>query len=736
MYRRLVTLVLILMLASLLGGLSGCVYYNTFYNAKKEFNAAEKVRKQSGSATKSSYNIAIEKALKVIESHPGSKYYDDALFVVSVSYYYTEQYFKAERRLRELLANYPESKFSREATLYLAKSRLKLGEQADAIDVFEEVYEGDYSKEYKAEASLELGRYYLDQREFDIARSYFLAVRDSLGDDKQRLQAQRYVADAYFESFKFADALGAYLQILGMDPDKGEKYHCLYNAALCSYRLQRINDGIDYLQELAKDQLYFDSLGALQLNMALGYEYAEELAQAEGTYLDVATTSVNNRWQGEAYYRLGLIYQYDYDDLNQAKEFYDKSTRAYTAGESGRDALARSSDIATLQAINKRKQDTTSVANDSLATPQEIQAEIDENSYMHVQLAELYWFQLNKPDSAVLELREMIDLYPTSRFAPRAMAALATMYRDYLADTLGADSILNEALVQYPRSDYRPVLLAQLGQDDSGLVGGYPAYYYHKAEDFFVDHQDIDSALYYYQYVTDSFPDSDYGLQARFNIIWIYENYRSPGDSTVLLAYQEIVDSFPGTPQATEAQRRLQVQRREMPVQIAEVSPSARPSDTARVNDDDFERKGDVIVAKPIQDTEEDTWHDPLEKIYVGPRGEPLILLEAEPTETREEFEYPAEASGVEGRAFQLYFHILLDFTGRVKEFVLKAPGPHDEINRRAERTINSMTFDPLEVNKQLTQKAESLTLPEEQQDPNGRWFVYKFVVQKPDWMQ
>ena len=37
----------------LLYGLSGCVYYNTFYNAKKEFNTAEKMRKQSGTGSQS-----------------------------------------------------------------------------------------------------------------------------------------------------------------------------------------------------------------------------------------------------------------------------------------------------------------------------------------------------------------------------------------------------------------------------------------------------------------------------------------------------------------------------------------------------------------------------------------------------------------------------------------------------------------------------------------------------------
>ena len=100
------------------------------------------------------------------------------------------------------------------------------------------------------------------------------------------------------------------------------------------------------------------------------------------------------------------------------------------------------------------------------------------------------------------------------------------------------------------------------------------------------------------------------------------------------------------------------------------------------------------------------------------------------------EFAFPDEASSVEGYQFELYFQILLDFSGKVVNYELKSPAPHDEINRRAEKTIFSMTFDPLAVNQQLTRKSEVVTLPEDQEDPNGRWYVYKFIAEKPGYMR
>ncbi len=902
------TLFLISCLVLLGNTLTGCVYFNTFYNAKKEFNQAEKYRKQSGTGSQSNYKNAIEKSLKVIENHPNSKYYDDALYVVAASYYHTQQYSKAERRFRELLANYPDSKFAKQSMVYLAQAKLKLSDHDAAIELFEEIFAGDYDKSYKADAAMELGLYHIEEKDPERARGYFLSVRDSLGNETQKLTAQRYIADSYFEGFNFSDALKAYLQVLGMKPNKDVRYHAMHSAAICSYRLQRINDGLDYLKELSKDEIYYDSLGAIQLTMALGYEYAGDLPQAEVLYDQVATTASNANWVTDANYQLGLIYQFDYDDLPAAKEYYDKAIRGNQSLESGKDALQRSADIAKLQMIESKQKanreaaekakkeaeekkadtsstgsgvlvdstgtgdstgivtdsakedsltvdslfatvpttdstaqtpimaigtpdttapdstsrtvividstqgDTTkdsttvldSVAADSalvdslmadslrtdslvgdslltdsmrtdttggLSEPEKIAkqsealkalnkpappakkvptkaeqarldslwaertrlAELESNADIIFQLAELYWFQLNKPDSAIEELRGLIRDYPNTSFAPRAMLALSTMYREHLTDTLGADSILQLAYEKYGKTDYATEIIKLMNKAGTAEDKGYPEYYYHLAEDFLIDSANADSARYYYQYVVDSFPTSSLAPQARFNTVWILENYKSPGDSSVIFAYQEIIDSFPGTPQAQEAGKRLAYKA---PVKKQYVTPDA---DKDKEGSEKENKSGDVMVAKSVSVEEADTtgrYVDPKERIYKGPKGEQLILLDIRPIETRVEFDYPPEASSAEGYQFELYFQILLDFSGRIVEYVLKSPAPHDEINRRAEKTVASMSFDPLQINSELTRKSEMITLPEDQEDPRGRWYVYKYIVTKPDYLK
>jgi TolA-binding protein len=529
-------------------GTLGCsVYFNTFFNAKKAFNAAEKARRASprASAGQREYQEAIVKCLKVVEDHPKSKYYDDAVYILGVSYYHTQQYGKAERRFREYLADYPNGKKAREANVYLAKSKLALGDMDDAMATFGQVFVSKYDKEYKAEAAMALGNHLHETKDYSAARNYFLAVRDSLGDDLMALEAQSLVGDGYFEQFQFRDALSAYLQILGMNPSKEQKYHALYQAALCSFRLQRIEDGLAYLDQLAGDPLYFDSLGILKLTMAEGYEYDDDLLQAEVTYQDVAETSSRKPWQAMAYYRLGLIYQLDYDQLGRAKEYYDQAAQTDRATPISSDAIMRSSDIGKLETFTRTTLDST-------ATP----AAIDEAAYSQYLLAELYWLKLDKPDSAMLEMRYLVDSFATSYYAPKAMISLAEMTREQSSDDATADSLLKSMLRKYPQSDFAPDALEALGLKGTAADTGYAAIYVDKAEDFMLNGENYDSARAYYQLVVNRFPESEYYVPSKFALIWLEETYASPGDSSVYYAYKEFADSFPGNEWANVALRR------------------------------------------------------------------------------------------------------------------------------------------------------------------------------------
>jgi len=694
---------------------SGCgVYFNTFFNAKKYFGSAEKARKNSptGQGGSGDYQKAIDKALKVVENHPNSKYYDDAVYILGVSYFHTGQFSRSERRFRELLANYPDFKNARLANLYLAKARLQLGDIDDAMSLFSEIFETNFEKKYKAEAAMALGRFHFDEKGYETSRRYFMAVRDSLGDNSQKLEAQIYMADGYYELFKFRDALGAYLQVLGMDPDKDQAYHAKYRSALCCYRLQRIDDGLAYLNELIEDELYYDSLGSLRLTVAQGYEFDDDLLQAEEWYAEVANTTENPRLASRAFYRLGLIYQFDYDELTRAKEFYDRAVQANRATEESKDALQRSSDI------GKRELFAHSVL-DSNAT----ESAIDDAAYTQYLLAELYWFKLNKPDSAIIEMQYLVDSFPASYHAPKGRIALAEMIREEEGNERKADSLLRSILLEYPHSDYLPEALVALGLANTAADTGYAEIYIDRAEDF-VEDENYDSARANYQYVVDNFPDSKYHLMAQFSLLWLTEQYEPPGDSSLILAYQEFADSFPGSEFSYVALERLghAAQRPSRPVE-----PETPEEELAQAPERDELPHSTVGQ----EDTTIQEYIDPLVSLYYRPNGDSLVLLKADPIEVIQEFEYPVEVASQAPTDSRLYFQILVDFSGKVVDYNLHIPSGIEEIDARAKLAVGSMTFDALEVSNKIVSSGTA-----ESDDGRGHWFVYEYRVIKPDYLR
>ncbi|MFH1687100.1 MAG: tetratricopeptide repeat protein [bacterium] len=691
----------LLVIAIGLAGLVGCVYYNTFYNARQAFNEAEKARKDRPGVrvNTTNYKKAIEKSMKVVENYSNSKYYDDALYVLMVSYYYTDAFSKCERRAREILANYPGSEYAKDAYLYAAKAKLEFGEIDDAMAIFQEIFEQKYDRQFKAEAASALGSYYFDQGEYEAAEPYLLALRDSLGSDDERRSAQRRIADAYFASYRFAEAQSAALQLLGMDPDKNDHYHALHMAAICSYRLQRIEEGHDYLRRLMEDEVYFDSMGVLDLLRAEGYEDDEDLYQAEIIYDKVITEQTSANLKAAAFYRLGLMYQLDYDDLTRAKEFYDSTSRLGRNSDVGRDALQRSSDIGKLE------QYARNIKIDS-SSSQEL---IDEAAYAQYQLAEVYWFKLDKPDSAMLEMRYVIDSFPTAYDAPKATIALSQMVRESQQDTAAADSMVRSVLTNYPHSDYVAEALQILGLSGTAADTGYAGLYFDRAEDFLADSADIDSARYYYQYVVDNYADSRYHLQSRFALIWLTETYNSPGDSSVFFAYTELVDSYPETPWATLARERT----------------SYRPSKPRDEGGDEgdsalyvVDSLGDSLVDGEGRPDGEGSYVDWQQEAYIGPDGDTLELLPGgiSPVRVQDPFVYPTEAYRTKWEG-DLYFQILLDFSGEVVDYVLVRRSPSEYINTRAEDAIAGMEFDVSRIPERL----------------QGKWLVYKFIVVLPD---
>jgi len=678
---------------------SGCVYYNTFYHARKAFNEAESKREEAGPRAKGNignaqYRKAIEKSDKVLEKYPNSSWYDDALYVNGVSHFYIGDYDKAEKRFRELIANFPESEYYKSANLYLAKSKLELEEMDDAMFLFEEMFSESKDREIKKEAALALGEYYYDEKDYDKAIPYFQILIDSLGTDEDRILAQMYISDSYFNRFKLRTALENYKKLLNYDLSTPDNYKVNFRIGETYYYLNDVETGMEYFKNLSEDELYYDSLPSLKMMIAQGYEWEGDTPLAENMYKEIAIENPRHSLGSVANYYLGLMYQYEYEDYQKAKEYYDKAKSIGSSSPIYQEALEHSSDIGKLEEYsNQRMLDSTATIE-----------EVDKAAETQYLLAELYLNQLNKPDSALQEFQHILNAFPDAYLAPKAMIAIATIQRDHYDDTTAYTAILREALENYPRSDFAPEIIGLLGLSGTVADTGYADIYYQRGEHFVFDNKNLDSARYYFSIVADSFPRSNLNVQAKYALLWLKEMYNSPDDSTLYYEYVYFADSFPKTDFGKAAEKKLVVRPR---IQREQDDQEFYDDDTTYYADNE---EGSVSLQDSLAAN-----LTPEQRYFTGPDGNTLFEVQGAPTRYDKEFRYPTAAFYLEFEGY-LYFQIRIDPFGDVTEAKLMNPTESVELNEEARETVLSSHFETFWIR------------PEWFDD----WFVFKYYVPLP----
>ncbi|MCH9032171.1 MAG: hypothetical protein IIB00_07935, partial [candidate division Zixibacteria bacterium] len=317
---------------------------------------------------------------------------------------------------------------------------------------------------------------------------------------------------------------------------------------------------------------------------------------------------------------------------------------------------------------------------------------------------------------AIEAFRYAVDSLPTGYYTPRALLSLALIYRDEFDDVAAFDSLTDKFLKEYSRTDFYPELLEALGSSGTSMDTGYAESYFMRAENFLIEEENLDSALYYYQMVVDSFPRSVLQPKARFTVIWLKDQYLNPGDdSTLIFAYADLADSFPDTEYGKmAAQLAFNEPAAPSPKVKAKTSEEEEMSDTTRSDT----LSEDSIVVDPLA---LDTSLSPELRYYRGPDGQQLRDAPSNPTSLEViEFIYPSNARGMSDQ-FDLYFQVLLDFDGVVLEYVLMNPSPYPQLNQVVSEQIANFIYNPGKFGDRGL---------------GDGWFLHKYRVQKPDYLR
>ena len=660
------------------------VYYNTFYNAKQQYNIAELKRAESetpGSRIKPAtyralYQRAIVKASIVLKYFPDSKWFDDSLLLIGKASYWREDYAEALTKFQELQKLFPQSELIPETRYWQGLALWAMNRTNEARTSFS-LFEKKTNPELYGLSNLALAEMEASQDNREDAIISYKALLETL-DKKHKLRARAWqgVGNNLLELNRYDEALEAYENVLKSKPDTRTNFETRVKIGETLERQQKYDEALDTYKKILKIKRLRIYEAEIQLKQAQIYQLKNQVETAEEIYSEVGKKYPRSEYSAEAFYRLGLIEQKSRRNLEKSKELFEKAVREDRTSDEGQLALQRQKDLVALE----RYQNQIEKAED----PQKALGPLFD-------LAELYLFNLGEPDSALSIYQRVLTLTDSSDLAPKVHYAIGLIYADSLKNETAAREQFQLLLDQHPNTPYAVEARTRLNQKHADDALAETRFL--QAEKRIQEGTPAQDIAPIYRQIADEYPNSLFAPKALFALAWTYENDLDQREQAKTI-YEQVQARYPLTQYGKIATDKLEGKFLDPPpeptpadstqTQPSEAQPDTTQSDTTDTPPDISKLrtqktpapkpafKPDVIIGGGIMEA-------------VDADEEPQIVEEIEP-------EYPEEARA-EGKTATVLLRLLILKDGSVSD-VHVTSGP-ELFHHAAVKAVQRYTFEP-----------------------------------------
>ncbi|MBM2840841.1 MAG: hypothetical protein HW412_1369 [Bacteroidetes bacterium] len=318
-------------------------YFNTFYNAQRQFAEAEdevitqKENNQNDrpfgflftiqSTTKAKFTSVIEKCSKLLQYHPESNLVDDALLMIGKSYYYQNDFQAAERKFKELIEQFPESDLAYEAKLTLGYCYYMMNDKTKSSAVAKALLDEatqNREDEYSAKASFLLAQIEVDNTNIDQAIAYYEGAAEKATNSDQRCAAYLNIAGLHSQAANNQRALEAFRKT----EDAGTSYETKYRAQIGQARmlskLGSHEESLSLLRDLLSSAKYKEFYGEITLEIGNVFKESKDYPSAIAQYTYVDTSYARTESSANSYFQLGDIYEMRMFQFDSAFASYNK----------------------------------------------------------------------------------------------------------------------------------------------------------------------------------------------------------------------------------------------------------------------------------------------------------------------------------------------------------------------------------------------------------------------------
>lgn len=382
---------------SLFVGLSGCsvfstvggwfsqgydntvAYFNAYYNAKKLFDEAEaevfaaqataRGKTVPGSTAapiappKQKFTQVIDKCSNILAFSPQSNIVDDALFLIGKSFYYQEDYLKAERKFTELVAQFPGGPLELEGQMWLLKTLLKLNRYDDGMRVGQSLVDAATAAEeddIAAEVLATLGEFSVTQSKTDVAIDFYSRSVAQATSGEFQAATQTKIGDLLFDGENYERAIAAYREVETFSPDDYTLFYSQLREAIAYRILKRYDDAFALFKKLESDFRFLEYRNMIWLEYGATLVEADQIDDAVATYKLVDSVYTRTPAGAKAAFELGALLQHRVGEYPGARLAY---SHAVTGGDAelGKEAQRRVSVFDRLFALRTKLFDADSI---------------------------------------------------------------------------------------------------------------------------------------------------------------------------------------------------------------------------------------------------------------------------------------------------------------------------------------------------------------------------------------
>ncbi|MCX7929243.1 MAG: tetratricopeptide repeat protein [Chlorobi bacterium] len=485
----------------------------------------------------------IIKGSKILATHGQSDFVDGTLYAMAMAYFYRSEWLPSNIKCQELIVQFPQSSYSPDAHLlsaknYLIQRNLPKAEQmlSRTVDIAWERLRYDVlSEAFRLQAELAIEQGNLDR----AVRPYRQAVAQC-PDESQRAIWQVDMGLLLYRLGRYDAAERELAIVEEYSPDNLRLFECRYYRALSLSRRGRFAEAEKLLDDLESQRRFDDYVKAgyitgARMELLRLAQRTAELDSLERISTQQATASdailVANFERGLEYFR--------------TKE-YDKAIKYFATARVRRspvfDGAKRLFDLLNIRV--QKLQQLTQMALSTDDSTRRVRA------YTQFELGRTHQ-ELGNSDSAAYWYRSAIEEASLSDSA-RAQYLYALARLEEIRQPRVADSLLMIVFEQYPFTDYGREAKQRLGFTDYAIAD--TAAELLSSGEHLRRAQNFRLALSQLSKVAEHYPNTPYAPRALYLIGWTWENDLHNNDSA-LYYYTRLVRYYPTSEYAKDISR-------------------------------------------------------------------------------------------------------------------------------------------------------------------------------------